>query len=244
MTKPVTSAELDQRSKLHEVFALPQGRALDICLKLQKAILEHRLSPGLKLSEDEVGEIYGASRTVVRASLQALAHSGLVSMEKNRGAFVAKPSIREAHEVFQARALIEPAVARLAAAVITDRQLAQLHAHLDAEHAALHASDMGKALFLSGNFHTEIADIADHRIFAGMIRSLISRSSLIIALYWKRSDTACESHSHHALMNAFEKRDSAAAESIQKSHIIDLHSGLDLKEKPAGGTSLSEALQG
>jgi hypothetical protein len=45
-------------------------------------------------------------------------------------------------------------------------------------------------------------------------------------------------------MNAFEKRDSAAAESIQKSHIIDLHSGLDLKEKPAGGTSLSEALQG
>ena len=242
MTKPVTTADLDQRSKLHEVFALPQGRALEICLKLQTAILQHKLTPGLKLSEDEVGEIYGVSRTVVRAALQALAHSGLVSMEKNRGAFVAKPSIREAHEVFQARALIEPAVARLAADVITDRQLAQLHAHLDAEHAALHAGDMGKALFLSGSFHTEIADIADHRVFAGMIRSLISRSSLIIALYWKRSDTACESHSHHALMNAFEKRDGAAAEKIQKSHIVDLHSGLDLREKSALGRSLGEAL--
>jgi DNA-binding GntR family transcriptional regulator len=75
-----------------------------------------------------------------------------------------------------------------------------------------------------------------------MIRSLISRSSLIIALYWKRSDTACESHSHHALMNAFEKRDSTAAESIQKSHIVDLHSGLDLNEKPAVRRSLGEAL--
>lgn len=244
MTRPVTKAALDRSSRLHEVFALPEGRALEICLKLQGAILEHRLAPGLKLSEDEVGEIYGASRTVVRAALQALAHSGLVAIEKNRGAFVAKPTIREAHEVFQARALIEPAVARLAADVINDGQLADLHDHLEAEHAALHAGDMGKALFLSGSFHTEIADIADHRIYAGMVRSLISRSSLIIALYWKRSDTACESHSHHALMEAFENRDGAAAESIQKSHIIDLHSGLDLKEKPAGGTSLSEALRG
>ncbi len=101
MTKPVTTADLDQRSKLHEVFALPQGRALEICLKLQTAILEHKLTPGLKLSEDEVGEIYGVSRTVVRAALQALAHSGLVAMEKNRGAFVAKPSIREAQRCFR-----------------------------------------------------------------------------------------------------------------------------------------------
>lgn len=244
MTRAVTKASLDRSSQLHEVFALPEGRALEICLKLQAAILEHRLAPGLKLSEDEVGDIYGASRTVVRAALQALAHSGLVTIEKNRGAFVARPTVREAHEVFQARALIEPAVARMAAEVITKPQLAALHAHLEAEHAALHAGDMGKALLLSGSFHTEIADIADHRIYAGMVRSLISRSSLVIALYWKRSDTACESHSHHALMDAFETGDGAAAESIQKSHIIDLHSGLDLREKPAGGTSLSEALRG
>src|SRR5690606_30583055 len=56
-------------------FSLPPGRALAICLALQKAILEHRLRPGMKLSEDEVGEIFGASRTVVRAALHALAHS-------------------------------------------------------------------------------------------------------------------------------------------------------------------------
>ncbi|MBN9670030.1 GntR family transcriptional regulator [Roseibium aggregatum] len=243
MTKPVVTATLvGQKSSLHDIFALPPGRALDICLRLQTAILEHRLAPGLKLVEDEVGEIYGASRTVVRAALQALAHSGLVSIEKNRGAFVAKPTIREAHEVFQARALIEPAVARLAAEAITNEQLARLEAHLEAEHAALADGDMGKALMLSGGFHIEIADIADHRVFARMVRSLISRSSLIIALYWKRSDTACESHSHHALMEAFQARDADAAESIQKSHIIDLHSGLDLRKKQEGGTTLSEAL--
>ncbi|WP_298957821.1 GntR family transcriptional regulator [uncultured Roseibium sp.] len=239
----MTNAALSDSSHLHEVIALPPGRALEICRSLHSAILEHKLVPGLKLSEDEVGEIYGASRTVVRAALQALAHSGLVSIEKNRGAFVAKPSVQEAHEVFQARALIEPAVARLAADMITDAQIKRLYAHLEAEHQALHDGDMGKALSLSGSFHTEIADVADHRVFAGMVRSLISRSSLVIALYWKRSDTACESHSHHALMDALEKRDAGAAESIQKSHIIDLHSGLDLRSKSDRGLSLSQALQ-
>ena len=238
----MTATDHKIRTRLHDVFALPPGRTLDVCLSIQSAILEHKLAPGLKLSEDEVGEIYGVSRTVVRAALQALAHSSLVTIQKNRGAYVAEPTVREAHEVFQARALIEPAVARLAADAVTPEGLETLKAHLDAEHAALETGDMSKALVLSGGFHTAIAEIADHKVFTGMVRSLISRSSLIIALYAKRSDTACESHSHGALMHAFAKKDAAAAEEIQKSHIIDLHSGLDLREKEPHAISLSQAL--
>lgn len=238
MTRPVGS----DNAGSYNIFPLPPGRTLDICLNLHSAILEHRLSPGMKLSEDEVGEIYGASRTVVRAALQALAHSGLVTMEKNRGAFVARPSVREAQEVFEARALIEPRIARLAVDAMSDRDLKNLSRHLDAEHAALASGDKGKALALSGAFHIAIADIADQQVLSRILRSLISRSSLIIALYWRRADTTCESHAHHALMKAFTERDAAAAEEIQKSHIVDLHSGLDLREKPEAAHSLADAL--
>ncbi|MEP4030070.1 GntR family transcriptional regulator [Roseibium polysiphoniae] len=242
MTQPLRDPNHVTAGGLHGIFPLPAGRTLDICLKLHTAILEHRLAPGVKLSEDEVGEIYGASRTVVRAALQALAHSGMVTIEKNRGAFVARPSIREAHEVFEARALIEPRIARMAATSASEADLRGLQAHIDAEHEAVAAGDMGKALSLSGLFHTAIADISDHQVLANMVRSLISRSSLIIALYWKRPDTACESHSHHALMKAFAQRDATAAEEIQKSHIIDLHSGLNLTERPHHDGSLKDIL--
>ena len=226
-----------------EAFSLPPGRTLDICLNLLRAILEHRLTPGMKLSEDDVGEIYGASRTVVRAALQALAHSGLVTIERNRGAFVSKPSIREAHEVFEARALIEPRVARAVAKRVTEADIIRLKAHIEAEHKALANGDMGKALALSGLFHIALSDIADQHVFARMVRSLISRSSLIIALYWKRQDTTCESHSHHALIKAFEEHDETTAEEIMKSHIIDLHSGLNLVEVQLQDDSLKERLQ-
>ncbi len=224
-------------------FSLPPGRALSICLDLRQAILEHRLSPGMKLSEDEVGDIFGASRTVVRAALHALAHSGLVTIERNRGAFVSRPTICEAHEVFEARALIEPRVARMAAVAVTEAQLENLKAHIDAEHVALAAGEMGKSLSLSGLFHIAVSDIADQQVLGAIIRQLISRSSLIIALYWKRPDTACESHSHHALLDAMAAHDGQAAEEIMKSHIVDLHSGLDLKERPERDQTLTDVFR-
>ncbi len=225
---------------LHGTYSLPPGRALDICYQLEAAILQHRIRPGMKLVEDEVGETFGVSRTVARTALQALAHGGLVTIERNRGAFVSRPTIREAHEVFEARALVEPRIARMAAAAMTPEQLDGLHRHVDAEHDATRRGDMGVALSLSGSFHTAIAEIADQRVLTQILRSLVSRSSLIIALYWRRRDTACESHSHHALLDAFARKDAARAEEIMKSHIVDLHSGLDLVDRREEEPSLAD----
>lgn len=222
------------------VFSLPPGKALDICIALQSAILEHRFAPGTKLTEDEVGDLFGASRTIVRVALQALAHSELVTIERNRGAFVSQPTIREAHEVFEARALIEPRVAATAAKCISKRDLESLQTHLKSEHEALRLNNKGAALALSGLFHIAIAEIADQQVFTAVVRSLISRSSLIIALYWKRPDTTCERHSHEALINAFENQDAEQASEIMQSHIVDLLSGLDLVEKPNEKVSLAE----
>lgn len=210
---------------------------------LQQAIFEHRLAPGTKLSEDEVGEVYGVSRTIVRSALQSLAHLQLVTIERNRGAFIARPTIKEANEVFEARAMIEPRVAAMAASRMQASDIERLLAHIDAEHEAMRLADRGRALALSGEFHTEIAKVAAHDVFSDFVGSLVKRSSLIIALYWKRPDTTCESHSHLALMKAFQENDAVAAEEVMKSHIIDLHSGLELKYSERPTMSIADALR-
>lgn len=224
-------------------IAKARGMATRIIEGLQKAIFEHRLPPGAKLSEDEVGEVYGVSRTIVRSALQSLAHSQLVTIEKHRGAYIARPTIREAHEVFEARALVEPRVAAMAAKNMSPDKCELLNAHVAAEHAAMDTGDKGKALALSGEFHLEIARIAAHDVFTDFVATLVNRSSLIIALYWKRPDTTCESHSHHALLKAFEDRDAIAAEEVMRSHIVDLHSGLELTVKEEQAISIADALR-
>ena len=210
--------------------------------ELERAIHEHRLPPGSKLGEDEIGDIYSVSRTIVRAALQALSHDRLVDLKRNRGAFVAQPTIREAREVFEARALLEPRTARSAAARMTPADIAALQDHIDAEHAALAEGDTGRALYLSGQFHVEVARIADQTTIAEFIAQLVSRSSLIIAIYWQRRAALCESHAHHAIMTAFSRRDADLAEDLMKSHLLDLLTSLDLSNKTSAPASLKEAL--
>ncbi len=211
---------------------------------LRRAILEHRLSPGSKISEDEVGELFGVSRTIVRAALQSLAHQQLVVLKRNRGAYVADPGVREAREVFEARALLEPRTAHSAAIRATPKDIATLRAHCDAEHAALDSGDMGRAVYLSGLFHQAIAEIADQTTIATFISSLVSRSSLIVALYWQKRRSLCESNAHHALIEAMEQNDGPRAEELMKSHLLDLVSDLDLRKRVASPKSLKEQVQG
>ena len=220
-----------------------EGSSATVVRRLALAIHEHRIHPGAKLSEDEVGEIFGVSRTVVRAALQQLSHDRLVTLRRNRGAFVAQPTPREAREVFEARALLEPRIARSAAERVTPADIALLQAHIEREHEALRSGAPGRALYLSGLFHMEIARIADQDTIAGFISQLVSRTSLIIALYWKRRTAICDSHAHHALLSALAKQDGVLAEELMKGHLLDLLSSLDLRNTAPPTVSLKDALQ-
>lgn len=214
----------------------------DIAASLTEAVHEHRVLPGMKLSEDEVGDVFGVGRTVVRQALRSLAHDGLLRIERNRGAFVARPTVKEAREVFEARALLEPRTARAAAGRTTPADVALLERHIREEHDALDAGDHGRALKLSGHFHVEIARIADQATIESFVRQLVSRSSLVIALYWRRRNAMCERHAHHALVTAMKDHDGDAAEDLMKGHLLDLLSQLDLREHEDETRSLREAL--
>lgn len=214
----------------------------EIAADLSLAIHERRLAPGTKLGEDELGDIYGVSRTVIRSALQALSHGQLVDIRRNRGAFVAQPTPREAREVFQARALLEPNTARSAAERAKPEDIALLTKHIADEHAAVDAGDAGRALRMSGQFHIEIARIADQTTIAEFIERLIARSSLIIALYWHRESALCESYAHHALVDAIAAGEGERAEELMRSHLIDLHSALDLRDSASAPRSLKDAL--
>lgn len=89
------------------------------------------------MGEDELADIYGVSRTIIRSALQTLAHLNLVKIHRNRGAFVSQPSVQEAREVFEARELLEPKTAFRAASRASKADVRLLNRHIKDEHAAL-----------------------------------------------------------------------------------------------------------
>ena len=219
-------------------------RAAPIQSGIRAAILEHRLHPGTKLGEDEIGAIYKVSRTIVRAALQALAHEGIVVIEKNRGAFVARPSLTEAIEVFEARKLIEGKIAELAAQRADASTARLLIDHLAKEHAAVHAGDDHAAIRLSGEFHMQIAHLAGHRTLEGFLKKLIARSSLILLLYRRKKAKVCGTDHHVELADAIGRGDGPLAARLMVEHLSDIEAGLDLVEDHSPAPPLAAILRG
>ena len=100
------------------------------------AIIDHSLPPQTRLVEERLCEIFGLGRTRLREVLQRLAHERVVTLLPNRGAAVSKPSVREAHEVFVARELLEAGTVAGFIRSATRADCKRLHQHLAREHAA------------------------------------------------------------------------------------------------------------
>lgn len=148
-----------------------------------EAIIDQRLLPGTKLVEDKLGQAFGVSRTRVRQVLIRLAQEQVVTLEPNKGASVAQPSIEDAREVFEARALVEAVLVGRFIERATPADLQALEECIEAEEEARREGDHATALRLSGRFHLMIAEVSGHQTFARMLAMLISRTSLILMSY-------------------------------------------------------------
>lgn len=192
------------------------------------AIVEHDLAPGTKLPEDTLAETFGVSRTRVRKILQQLAHEGLVLLERHRGASVARPSPKEARDVFEVRRLLEVGMMPRVAAGANARAIARLRRHLAAEREAYGQGDRRRAISLSGGFHLDLARLADNAILEGALRELVSRTSLILALYAPAGGPICLCDEHEALIEAVARGDAAAAARTMQAHLDHIAAGLAL----------------
>jgi DNA-binding GntR family transcriptional regulator len=213
----------------------PRRRPLsddDIVERLLAAILEHRLPPGTKLGEDRLAETFGVSRTRIRQVLFRLAAEKVVKQIANRGAFVAEPTVAEARDVFDARAAIEPMLAARVAQHGRAADAARLREHAAREAAAREAGDVRAQIKLSGEFHAVLAEMAGNAVLGAMLRELIARSSLIVALYGSRGGSDCGADEHQRLAEAVRRRDAPLAAKLMREHLAHVERTLDLDRRP------------
>jgi DNA-binding GntR family transcriptional regulator len=83
--------------------------------RLREEILHWQLLPGTQLSEIELAERLGVSRTPLRAALARLALEGLVDTSRGRTGVVSDVSVASITDLFELREALETQAARLAA---------------------------------------------------------------------------------------------------------------------------------
>src|SRR5690348_14497175 len=83
-------------------------------------ILEGHIAPGEKITEANLAQQMGVSRSPVREAMRALSRDGLIVIEPRRGAFVADLDRESAAELYVCRLLLEPPCIELAATAMSD----------------------------------------------------------------------------------------------------------------------------
>lgn len=202
---------------------VPQTRTDKVHAGLRQAILEQRLSPGARLPEDAIGDSFGTSRTIAREALGRLAMEGLVDLVPNRGAFVANPSLDEGRDIFAVRKGLERLVVQHLAAHMTPELATVLQGMIEAERR-VHPKSETEAIRLTGEFHLKLAELTGNLLLARYVRELVSRCSLVLAMYGRPHSAECGAEEHRSLVDALINGDGDRATVLMDRH-LDLVAG-------------------
>ena len=216
-----------------------------IVSNLERAIYDGRLTSGDRLpSERELCRQFGASRVAVREALRALECRGLLEVRQGSagGHFVravdASVVARDfqtllrlgrltAAQLTEARLMMEPEVAGLAAERATDLDVKELRAALDERFALVATRRDPRDLDL--DFHRRLALAARNPVHAVAIHALMDLESALVAPrgLLAEIDRAEVDRAHHALLEALESRDGARARDVMREHIVDVQRRVD-----------------
>jgi len=112
-----------------EIISIPrQVLHQEVATRLRQRLVEGLIPPGTKLNERELAEQLNVSRTPLREAIRMLAAEGLVDLLPNRGAQAAMLSPDDVAHTFELIAGLEGQSGELAAARITDAELAEIRA--------------------------------------------------------------------------------------------------------------------
>ena len=73
---------------------------------------------------------------------------------------------------------------------------------------------------LSGEFHLKLAEIMGNQIVVDFLRVLISRTSLIIAVYETRRGSGCNAEEHERLVDLIEQRNDQGVKMKMEQHLF------------------------
>ena len=207
----------------------------EIVRQVKQLIAEGKLKSGDRLPpERDLAEKFVVSRTSVREALRALESRGLIEIRAGDGAFVRDISVetlieplalvilphREAvGELFEARRLLEPAIATLAARRATPEEIAEMERILEAQGKEVAEGRTGVAQ--DAAFHAAMASSAHNRAISRIVNALMDLLTQSREESLQTPGRPARSHQDHLrILEAIRRRDEMAAHRTVLDHLI------------------------
>jgi len=190
---------------------------------VREGIFAGTYPPGSRITEQEIVEISGVSRTPVREAFRKLQSDGLVRSEPHMGVVVCEFSASDADDIFGLRVLLESYCARLAAERISAEEVAHLKA-LAAKHmeeVAKREPNLEHIAKLNADYHAALYRASGNARLASILRTLIEPTLVMRTFrYYSRDALLRSANEHKELANMLGAGFADGAEALMKSHVL------------------------
>jgi len=182
---------------------------------IRDAIIAGSLKAGSRVSEPELAERYGISRTPIREAFRQLESEGYLSVIPRRGAVVREFNQKDVEEFYAIKSILEGYAARRACEKLTEKELDRLQA-INKRLSELAGSNDIKTFFrVHSDFHDLFIKAADNEKLRDLITSLVTRFQRLRLMSLSMPNRMKVSvQEHDKIIEAFRKKDASAAEKL------------------------------
>lgn len=184
---------------------------------LRDAIIRGEIPEGEALRQESIAQMFRVSRIPVREAMQRLEAQGLVISERFKGVVVASLSPDQISEIFDFRALVEPAVIAMAVPRMAEAALQEAQACCDAFAAETDPARWGD---LNRQFHTCLYRDCGKPYFLAVLAKtsdLVERYVRLVLYLTQGIHSAVIEH--QGILDACAARDADRAAVLTRRHI-------------------------
>ena len=161
-------------------------------------LLNNDYPPGSFLSERQLADALGMSKTPIKAALERLESEGFIAVSPQQGIVVREMSIHEIADQYEIRAALESYALRKLAGNLSPDQVAKVRANLDAQARQRNGDDVARGVELDSAFHVQFVEFLGNREILRVIVQLRQKMQRVVTQVFRLCPTRMKSsHEEH-----------------------------------------------
>lgn len=184
-----------------------QSMTEKVLQELRNDIINWNYEENDMITEAEVSQKFGVSKTPSREALNYLCMEGFLEKIPDKGYLVKGVSVTELQSLFQFRGVLEKASVEMAIQYATDEELRFLKDYTQEQIAKIEGSTYQEYSEMNMQFHMSVAYLSRNPYLMSSLESMLNKLRRVLVKDWKSSEAKKLMGEHLELVEALNKRD-------------------------------------
>lgn len=209
---------------MRNISKLPKESNREFALRaIRQGIVTLELKPGSMISEQDIADELGLSRTPVHEAFQELAQTKIIEILPQRGSRISLIDMSLVEEAVFFRSTLESAVTELACASATDDDIRQLDDNINLQEFYLGKDNAEKIMSLDNSFHKYIYKMTNKMRCYSMIQLMNIHHDRVRELHLHTADISVIVEEHKRILEHFRAHDRTGIKELIETHLKHLY---------------------